>query len=639
MGDKALLVMRQAGEVLGLPQIEQLIHQYDPDSLPLSVTQLQARHKTPRRFSRTIKSTHLMHSFIAPVFGPVSEYFLMVDVMPEDYIEELVMFLWGLVCEAKTNKLYIGLRLHYCNREVIMAVSRLSSLVYLDVDGCQNGALDVPAVFDIPQLRYLRLLNIKGPVDLTGIGRLCNLKHLDLGKLTLVPEDWTHLAQLAALRTLKLSSLGGSAHDSTLALMAGLLHLKIRVYGPSNFVGGLPNLQTLKINCSMLLFGLPQPALGLPKPEIGLSALYCITNLTKLTLQHSCGVLDMSPVSSLSLLEELSLDNMCLVDLDFVKPLINLKNMRVVWCPGLVDISGIRRLVSLLNLELRASAELVGLSALLGLVSVEKLIINDNFFVDVPGIVRSMTGLRHLEVCGGSTASLEFVHYKTRVLKFDKNSHLRCISALRGLPSIVDLTIDDCTFIHDMSPVSSLVGLQRLRLQKTLMNDVDFLRPLTKLVVLEIAMCNRIRDMSPVSKLLGLKHLTLYQASVKDVGFLRPLAKLEVLVLDGFSDLTDLTDLQCLVKLTELSLEGCGRITSLDSLRSLSALLYLNIDHCEGLIDISALRSLTNILRIRMDEHTGTWASDIFDGWPKIDMLPFLDSIPPGCYQRPIAIC
>jgi Leucine-rich repeat (LRR) protein len=231
-------------------------------------------------------------------------------------------------------------------------------------------------------------------------------------------------------------------------------------------------------------------------PFATLSDLRHCRGLTSLTL-HFDGVPDLSPISALTRLDSLSLQNFRVNSTD---------------------------LEHFTGLPLRALAldnnPLIDLTALDGMQLVT-LSVSGCGIRDLSPLA-SMARLISLNVSGNAVSDVEPLSglYSLERLSVARNPVFD-LEPLSGLSMLWYLDLSDCS-ITDIAPLSRLVNLRTLRVDGNAVVLLDPLTPLTSLEILGLAR-NRATNLAPLSRLTALTDLDLSGSPVRD---LRPLASL-----------------------------------------------------------------------------------------------------------------
>jgi internalin A len=163
------------------------------------------------------------------------------------------------------------------------------------------------------------------------------------------------------------------------------------------------------------------------------------------------------------------------------------------------------------------------------------------------------------------------------------------IAAAAATAGLTALSLNGCSAIHDLTPLSRLSALQGLDLSGTGVRDLSPLSGLTALRVLDLS-GTQVSDLKPLSRLTALQGLFLSGTQVSD---LQPLSRLTALL---YLDLagTQVSDLQPLSRLTalqDLDLSGTG-VRDLQPLSRLTALQGLGLSDT-GVSDLQPLAGLT----------------------------------------------
>ena len=173
------------------------------------------------------------------------------------------------------------------------------------------------------------------------------------------------------------------------------------------------------------------------------------------------------------------------------------------------------------------------------------------------------TGIQDLTGLAGATSLKELD------LGFNPVADFQLLALLPGLESV---NLDGTT--PDLHLLASLVGLKRLSLRNTGIDDLQPLASLLGLTELDVG-DNRVADLSPLTGLQGLTALRADRNRIVSLWPLAALAGLETLEL-GANAVRDLRPLAGLTQLRSLHLEG-NRLTALYPLAGLDALQDLGL--------------------------------------------------------------
>lgn len=294
-----------------------------------------------------------------------------------------------------------------------------------------------------------------------------------------------------------------------------------------------------------------------------LEPLTALTGLKKLSLRMG-RPLDWSPLSRLTSVVELDLEDARLNDLKHLQTLTKLRVVNfgttISWRRGSLDL---RPLAKLARLEtLTVSSDDADLSPLRRLPKLRWLSVKRGRVAglkDMPNLVTliideapvdplaGLTGLRNLGelwVAGASGIS-------------GKKSSVKELGALSSMPKLTKLIISHALGLTDLGPVRHLTRLRFLLIEHT-----------------------GVSDLSPVSGLVHLQELRVRNSQVSD---LRPLAglshgKLFLLDVSGNGGLEDITPLKGITTLKRVNAAGTW-IKNLDPLRALPRLRSVTVPY------------------------------------------------------------
>ena len=154
--------------------------------------------------------------------------------------------------------------------------------------------------------------------------------------------------------------------------------------------------------------------------------------------------------------------------------------------------------------------------------------------------------------------------------------------------------------ISNLSSLSGLTNLTRLRLDYNLISDVSALSGMTNLETLDLR-SNTILDISALSGMTNLTWLWLKNNVISDVSALSGMTNLEVLVLRS-NTILDISSLSGLTNLTWLRLDY-NLISDVSALSGMTNLTRLWLD--DNLIsDVSALSGMTNLETLDLRSNT-----------------------------------
>jgi len=190
------------------------------------------------------------------------------------------------------------------------------------------------------------------------------------------------------------------------------------------------------------------------------AALLSVAGSTTLRID-GCGqvnAIDLEPIKHLENLETLLISDTRIVSLQPLTGLRNLKTLILKHSPGLTDLEPLRSLTGLKKLELDG-CDISDIGPLESLTDLTDLSIRSNTFSDIS----SLRGLTKLEK-----------------LALNENPNLTDISAVAELTRLKLLCVDG-TSVTDIRCLSGLNNLERLAICRTLITEVEPLRSLPRL--------------------------------------------------------------------------------------------------------------------------------------------------------------
>ena len=319
-------------------------------------------------------------------------------------------------------------------------------------------------------------------------------------------------------------------------------------------------------------------SLPIESPQLSnLTGLEHATNLEHLSLGRVGMVSDLTPLSNLTSLERLNVENN--------------------------QISDIRPLTGLLHLR--------------------TLALSANQIQDIAPVA-NLTALTYLDLSGNRVESLQplvgLIYLRTLRLV---NIQIEDITLLEHLTSLISLTVSH-NQVRDVSPLAGLVNLTFLNLRNNRISDLNPLANLTALKTLRLDI-NTITDITPLTALKNLKELRIADNPIHDF---TPLAELEGVELDIEIDFSKLDQLNLIVEipdpylrqliretlslpdevpltqgqmlqLTRLDTDGNRGITNLTGIEYATNLTWLSLDH-NPIADISPLASLTKLKTLNL---------------------------------------
>ena len=254
------------------------------------------------------------------------------------------------------------------------------------------------------------------------------------------------------------------------------------------------------------------------------------------------------------------------------------------------DLSPLSELKNLRRLFLNDN-EIKDLAPLSGLSGLYRLALSGNPVSDI-GPLSGLTGLRelflnHTDAAYADVLALPYFRQLERLGLAGLG--IREVSALTGLPlRELDLSGNP---VSDAGPLSTLTGLQILKLSDIGLTDAGFVTAMTELSLLDLD-GNAVVDIGPLSGLVKLTRLYLSNNAIADISALSAMTELSLLDLDG-NAVVDIGPLSGLVKLTRLYLSN-NAIADISALSAMTELSLLDLDG-NAVVDIGPLSGLVKL--------------------------------------------
>ena len=166
-----------------------------------------------------------------------------------------------------------------------------------------------------------------------------------------------------------------------------------------------------------------------------------------------------------------------------------------------------------------------------------------------------------------------------------------CLTRLDLGYEIVERRAVNSNAITDLSPLSGLTSLTRLRLYTNNISNISVLSEMTSLTGLDLTR-NSISDISALSGLTSLEWLRLGDNSISDISALSGLSSLERLVLHN-NNIFDISELSGLTSLTWINLHD-NYISDLSALSGMISLTWISL-YNNWVSDISPLVANTGL--------------------------------------------
>ena len=229
-----------------------------------------------------------------------------------------------------------------------------------------------------------------------------------------------------------------------------------------------------------------------------ISVLSGLTNLTSLNLSHN-SVSDISAVAGLAKLTGLTLNNN-ISDISVLSGLTNLTSLNLSY-NSVSDLSPLTGLTNLTSLNLSHNS-VSDISAVAGLTKLTSLSLWGNNISNI-AVVAELTKLKLLELAGNNISDISVVAGLTNLTFLNLgDNNISDISVLSGLTNLTWLLFSHNS-VSDISAVAGLTNLTSLSLSQNSVSDISVLSGLTNLTWLGLSY-NSISDISPLVANTGL---------------------------------------------------------------------------------------------------------------------------------------
>ena len=305
----------------------------------------------------------------------------------------------------------------------------------------------------------------------------------------------------------------------------------------------IPNVRIGENEYSAALTELNLDGAGLTDAD--LSALKEMTQLTHLSLRDNPDITNLLPLSGLTSLEYLNIQNTGAADLSPLSSLTELTQLYIA-NPDISDLSPLRPLTQLRTLYLDNGSlfgsEIVDLSPLADLKNLEVLCIPPMPNYQDFSCLSGLTELRTLRMMGtkssnsNSVQSLDFLTGMTKLETLDIVVASGDLSAIAGLSNLKVVSLHGDTYTEgtdifknltnleelslrnsvivtkDMSGFSGMTKLHRLSLSLDGVESLSGLETLTSMLDLELTVRNHgaFSDLTPLAGMTNLQHLSLF---------------------------------------------------------------------------------------------------------------------------------
>jgi hypothetical protein len=208
-----------------------------------------------------------------------------------------------------------------------------------------------------------------------------------------------------------------------------------------------------------------------------------ITELQTLNLQGCRGARGFHELSQLKNLTHLDLSHCNQLSLvHFLSELVSLRSLSLLGCLGLIDLAPVGNLTSLTTLDFGQCYQVSDLSFMAPLKDLDT--------VNMEGDQRFGSEVRDMSVLRSLT--------NLKLVNLAQMSHLTDsdLKTVAMLDQVTNLNLEGCP-IRDISPLSRLLKLEVLVLQRTLVEDVSVVSKLLKLQVLLASNCPEMKGLVP----------------------------------------------------------------------------------------------------------------------------------------------
>ena len=289
-------------------------------------------------------------------------------------------------------------------------------------------------------------------------------------------------------------------------------------------------------------------------------------------------------------------------NLDGVATLTNLRTLCISNATLLMDITPLSQLECLQDLSLLGCRHVVDFEPLKYLGRVTTLNLSNCNKLTSIGFVSGMPYLRSLDVSMTWVFDIGPVSCLRNLTTFDISlTEVTCIRPLLSNTSLTTLDISS-TGVTCLTHVEEN-KLTSLSLVYSKIQQWDNLRNFLTLTSLDLGCCFGFANGYAVACLHNLKSLKLGFTEIDDVCMLAKLDKLELLKLTNCYKLTSVVVLQNFNKLTNLDLSGCDRINSIEPIGHLDKLESLDLSHMT-ICDIKNLTRCTSLKHLNLMNST-----------------------------------
>lgn len=340
-----------------------------------------------------------------------------------------------------------------------------------------------------------------------------------------------------------------------------------------------------------------------------------------LDLSNCDKIMDFSPISNLTQLEQLSVNN-CdyIIDLDFLEGLPNLKVLNA----GNTDLRYIEALESISTLEIvnLTSNPIMDITPLKNCLNLHELVLWGCLPVSDISVIENFPELRVLDIESCSITDLSPAKdlLKLNTILMDNCSGVRDYSFLKNLTELRYFSADGNRMIgaDNLEYFRNLVNMEYLSLRQRGITSLDYFKNMTKLKEIKFV-DNMIKDLSPLENCVDMLKVDFTKnKELSDLSPLHNMHKLEKLIVCGSvgqskitktgttptsfdrMQITDLSVMQNFPKLKEVDLDGNTKLKDISWFKYCLNLEEVQLNNCTQLENADPLGLLEKMFRLEI---------------------------------------
>lgn len=340
-----------------------------------------------------------------------------------------------------------------------------------------------------------------------------------------------------------------------------------------------------------------------------------------LDLSNCDKIMDFSPISNLTQLEQLSVNN-CdyIIDLDFLEGLPNLKVLNA----GNTDLRYIEALESISTLEIvnLTSNPIMDITPLKNCLNLHELVLWGCLPVSDISVIENFPELRVLDIESCSITDLSSAKdlLKLNTILMDNCSGVRDYSFLKNLTELRYFSADGNRMIgaDNLEYFRNLVNMEYLSLKQRGITSLDYFKNMTKLKEIKFV-DNMIKDLSPLENCVDMLKVDFTKnKELSDLSPLHNMHKLEKLIVCGSvgqskitktgttptsfdrMQITDLSVMQNFPKLKEVDLDGNTKLKDISWFKYCLNLEEVQLNNCTQLENADPLGLLEKLFRLEI---------------------------------------